>query len=175
MSKQFFTILSIVFILIAITGTVSATPDLDEVHYVLSGDGNRINSINFNMNYDFDAINSLDAFFTYYDGDIKIEGSWLINFMRSQDNSFNLELAILSELSNISFTPAIGISGTSSYEAENKLYWDVDYFLNQEKSFVYKGGIVLPLNSSGDITVGFGNSYWYINEPQINIGLLVDF
>ena len=177
MIKQLFAIFIFSLIIVSISTPVFADPVLDNVHYIISGDGNNINALNFNMNYDLDNINEFDAFFTYYAGDIKLQGSWLINFLQRPTNNVNLELSLAGELSNISPAPAIGFSGSSNYQAGNKLYWGLNYFFrdNRERPIVYKGGLILPINNAGKLSLGFGNSYWYLNDPQIDLGFIVDF
>lgn len=176
MPKKLAVIFLIIFTLLTITGNIAAAPVLDSAHYLISGNGDDISALKFKMNYDLNTINSFDASFTYYNNEINFTGSWLINFLQSSKNNLNLELALATELSDLDPRPAIGISGLNDYQAGNKLYWNIKYFIEKNnKELVYDGGIVLPLTNMGNLTLGFGNSYWYPDEPQINLGLMVDF
>ncbi|MGM0411036.1 MAG: hypothetical protein ACQEQF_09780 [Bacillota bacterium] len=169
-------LITIVF-LFTISLSASAALTLDEVSYKLSGDGSKVNSLHFNMNYDLDNINEFDAHFTYYNEDIKLEGSWLINFLQTPLNEAYLELLFVNELSDLSPKPAIGLSGTSNYQNYNDLYWETKYFINdsREKPLVYEGGIVFPITNNGKLSLGIGNSYWYLNNPNLKLGFFVDF
>lgn len=169
--------LIVIVFLFTFSFSTSAELILDEVNYKLSGDGSNINSLHFNMNYDIDNINEFDALFTYYQGDIKLEGSWLINFLQTPLNKAYLELLFVNELSDLSPQPGIGFSGRSNYQKYNELYWETKYFFNdyREKPIVYEGGIIFPVTNAGKLSLGVGNSYWYLDNPSLKLGFFVDF
>ncbi|HKL74699.1 MAG TPA: hypothetical protein VJ881_01430, partial [Halanaerobiales bacterium] len=119
MSRQFTIIFIIIFAFVVISVAPVSAFRLDNAHYIISGNGEKITSLNLNLNYDLDNINGIDAFLKYRNGDIKLEGSWLINFYKRPDNNFNLELSLIAALNNLSPTPTLGFSGTNSYQGSN--------------------------------------------------------
>jgi len=177
MSRQFTIIFIIIFAFVVISVAPVSAFRLDNAHYIISGNGEEITSLNLNLNYDLDNLNGIDAFLKYYHGDIKFEGSWIINFYQRPDNNLNLELSLLAALNNLSPEPALGISGTNSYQGSNDFYWGVKYLLNDNRSkpVIYEGGIILPLNQSGKLTIGLSNSYWDLNDPNFNLGFIAEF
>ena len=177
MNKQLSIIFILTFTLIIISVAPVSAFKLDNAHYIISGNGEKITSLNLNLNYDIDNINGVDAFLKYFHGDIKFEGSWVINFYQRPNNNLNLELSLLAALNNLSPEPALGISGTNSYQGSNDFYWGVKYLLNDNRSdpIVYEGGIMLPLNQSGKLTIGLSNSYWKLDRPNFNLGFIAEF
>lgn len=173
--------LSIIFVLTMVIIAISVAPvsafKLDNAHYIISGNGEEISSLNLNLNYDLDNINGFDAFIKYYHGDIKFAGSWVINYYNRPDNDLNLELSLLAGLNNLNPQPALGFSGTNSYQGSNDFYWGVKYLfnVNHSRPLIYEGGIILPLNQSGKLTIGLSNSYWDLDNPQFNLGFIAEF
>ena len=173
--------LSIIFVLtilfISVVASSVSALRLDKAHYMINGDGEEITSLNLNLSYDIDNVNGIDAFFKYYEGDIKLEGSWLVNFYQRPNNDLNLEISLLAALNDLSPELAVGFSGVNSYQGSNDFYWGAKYFLNDNRSkpIVYEGGIILPLNQSGKLTLGLGNSYWDLNNPHFSLGFIAEF
>lgn len=177
MHRKLSIIFIITFALIAISVSPVSAFRLDNVHYTINGNGEKITSLNLNLNYDIDNINGIDAFFKYYESDIKLEGTWVINFYNRPDNNLNLEMSLLTALNDLSPKLAIGFSGVNSYQGSNDFYWGAKYFLNDNRSkpVVYEGGIILPLNQSGKLTIGLGNSYWNLRNPRFSLGFIAEF
>jgi len=177
MPKKLSIIFIVTIILIAISVSPASAFRLDNAHYMIKGNGEEITSLNLNLNYDLDNINGIDAFFKYYNGDIKLKSSWLINFYNRPDNNLNIEFSLLTGLNNLSPDLAIGFSGVNSYQGSNDFYWNVKYLFDDNKSepIIYEGGIILPLNQSGKLTIGLGNSYWDLKNPRFSLGFIAEF
>ncbi|MFW5855670.1 MAG: hypothetical protein ACOCVB_00205 [Bacillota bacterium] len=176
MKYRIIVILSLLFIFL-ITGLSQAAPVMDSVHYTLSGNVSEVNALKLDLDYHLDSINDVTARFTYHEQAIKVDGAWKINFLQRQDYDIDLRLVTAAPLNDFSFNPALGIGGSSDYLEHNDLYWEVDYYFQEEleeKKWVYQVGISLPVTSRGKISLGMGNSYWYHNDNMVNLGLKVD-
>ena len=161
-------------ILLLTTISLSAnTPQLDYIHYQISGGGSNIENINLLANYDLNHINSFDLFFIYDSNNINFEGSWLLNFYRNNSFAINLELALALGINQSSSGRGFGISSQGSYKDLENYYAEIKYYFNKENPWVMKAGITLPLISSSELTLGISNSYWS-SDYLLNLGIRVD-
>ena len=167
----------ILTVIILVSPVATAAPALDSIHYVVNGDTSEINALKLKLNYHIDSINSFNPKFTYHEQEFKLKGTWKINFLQNyrQLSNINLNLSMATPLKEISPEPAIGLSGNLDYMEHNKINLKLDYYFDKSvNNMVYHGGISLPLSTRGKLTLGLGNSIWYINQTIFDLGLKVD-
>ena len=176
-----FKLVTITFILSAVIMIApvasSAGLVLDSAHYVINSDLNEINALELKLDYNIDSINSFQPVLTYHNQEIKLKGTWKINFLKNMNriSALNLDLSLTTPLQDISPEPSIGLSGDVNYLTHNKINLQLDYYLNKPgKNLVYHGGVSLPLSSTGELTLGFGNSYWNTNHALFDLGFKFD-
>jgi hypothetical protein len=177
MNIKLTTISLLLSVILLVAPTAAATPVLDSAQYIVNGDIGEVNALKLKLNYQIDKINSFEPTFTYHEEEIKLQGTWKINFLKShsQFSTLNLDLSLATPVKNISLDPAIGLSGELKYTAKNKINWQLDYYFNKPgKKWVYHGGITLPLASNNKLLLGIGNSYWYMNETIFDLGLKLE-
>ncbi|ACL70401.1 hypothetical protein [Halothermothrix orenii] len=167
----FFIVVFVVMSLVSIRA--SAGPELDTVHYIVSGQGTTISSLKLDLGYKLDDINNLDLLGVYNGEDIKMQGTWNIRFLKRSLYSLQLGLSLTTGLNESGFGKAIGLSGEGIYLVQNRYFWNIDYFID-EKAWVYGAGLGLPVTPDTFLTLGVGNSYWDRNDINLNIGIKVD-
>ena len=151
------------------------TPVLNEVHYYISGSGENIEALNLELDYSLDNINRVQPRIAYYGNRFHLEGGWIIDFLQRPDLDLGLELSVATrgEDGIEGVDTALGLTGESSYLAQNEIYYSLRYFFNEHEALVYNVGLALPVTRNSRLTVGFGNSPWHINENYINLGVKV--
>lgn len=145
----------------------------DSIHYIVSGDFNDVEFLKMSLDNYLDDINTV-AYKLIYDGDdFNLEGNWTIKFLKKKKYNIGLDFSFPLELDDMKMGKGIGLSANSYYLNQNKLYLDIDYFFDRDDRWVYEGGVIIPLSTVLDLTLGVGNSYWETDSNCLNIGLKV--
>ncbi|MTI58816.1 MAG: hypothetical protein FH762_02300 [Firmicutes bacterium] len=145
----------------------------DSIHYIVSGDFSDVEFLKMSLDNYLDDINTV-AYKLVYDGDdFNLEGNWRIKFLKEKKYNLGLDFSFPLELDGMKLGKGIGLSANSYYLNQNKLYLDIDYFFDRADRWVYEGGVIIPLSTVIDLTLGVGNSYWETDNNCLNIGLKV--
>lgn len=153
---------------------VDADLILDKVHYLAVGSVDEIESLRLDLKYKIDNVNYL-VINNCYDGQgFSFMGTWGISFLNKGTNSAKLGLTLATELNDLKVYKAIGLMGEGIYLAQNRFYWNIKYFFDDEERVIYDGGIALPVTADSYLTLGLGNSFWTNKSPSFNIGIEVN-
>ena len=153
---------------------VKAEPELNHIHYSLSGGDTDIESIKLIANYQFDQTNGSDLHLSYGDNDLKLEGYWVLNFYNENNSKLNLELGLANCINGNKFGKAIGFSYEGVYLNQNNYFLNCKYFIEKDSKLILNGGLSVPLVPSTRLTLGMGNSYWSQSKYLFNLGIKVD-
>ena len=151
-----------------------AAVTLDSVHYSISGNLDKLEALRLRLENRLDQINQLYLTAVHDGNKLNLEGRWNIKFLERDLYRAKLGLALTLDLDQFNLGRGLAIAGEGNYLTHNRYFWDLVYYFNREKSWVYEGGLALPLSQTSFLTLSVGNSYWKPADPVLSMGVKVE-